>query len=321
LEEEVTCFDPKRFDKLTAGEWLDLDKEVANEIQRIGFPDRGDALDVGYSTYHFCSKGAYQPKCPWYESKHSTGSDYNGDLGNRSNYEVLLEMCEDADQDPSVVPDHCRPFFVIMSGGYNTFAIALHAERTPDDIFDAVYNMENHGILDEDHWTNLEFEAENEAWENWAEGDYRRALENALNKVLYDLAEENDIDLDDEFNLDNVDLSGHFHHWAEVAGEYWETEGQDRIIDVDAIAQRAADELVSNPDEVIPAGVKLPEIPKGWLRWKPDPRQKTFPYGDPRKATAPRAEGDRLFDFFFGKGRGKRRGLNGLPSWDRRRRR
>jgi hypothetical protein len=250
----MTCFDPKRFANLR-GDFYDVDDDD------IGESDRGDYDHV--SSYNIgVGKATYQPDRPWFSSPYISDSEH-GDLVYISNYQVLLEMCVEADKDEDEVPDDCRPFFFVSRD-----MIYLHAERTPDDIAEALDGLDRYPLLDEDHHTNLEMEGEQEAWDDWAKSDYVHALEKAFESELDSIADDYEIEfdvygkpIDTEVDLANVeegDLASHFYHWAEAAGEYWETEGTSRHINVDAIAEAAAEGL-RKEEGAIPKGWELPD--------------------------------------------------------------
>lgn len=224
--------------------------------------------------------------------EYATGSDYAGGLYNRSNYRVLLKMAEQLDQDPNIVPDDCRPWFVTVSGGYDTFGIVFHKERTPDEIVESLSSLADYPILDESDYSEMEMEKTDEAWRSFYEREYTRQLE----KRYAEAAEGDYVDGDVIFDLDDVDgddLYEHFREAADGANTYWESGSDGMNINIDRVVEHA----VQNMDP--PKGTKI------------EGRRKN--------------EGNRMMDFFFGKKplppSSSNGGFLGLDSFTRRGRR
>lgn len=158
----------------------------------------------------------------WFLVDYATGSDYSGgDLLNKSNFRVLLQLCKDALSEP----DTCQePWFVEVVGGHSTFGIALHCERTPEDIYEKVEGLDSYPILDEDDYSQLQMDEESEAWSDWASHDFKRALEKKFR----------DIDFD---QMSDEDLFELFHNAAEQSNTNWEVEGMGVTIDIDRIVE------------------------------------------------------------------------------------
>jgi hypothetical protein len=161
----------------------------------------------------------------WIVPGRTSGSDYSGSLVERSNYNVLREMCEMCEE--SDYPADAPPFWVDISGGYGTYALAFHLERTPEDIKEQIVALESYPLADEDAHSQLEIEAQDEAWNNWAAREYRQALEK---KFRGDASEVTD-----------DALFSHFQDAADKANEYWENEqGSDVYIRIDRVVERGA---------------------------------------------------------------------------------
>jgi hypothetical protein len=89
--------------------------------------------------------------------------------------------------------------------------------------------LENYPVADEDDLCQVEFEAQDEAWDSWAESDFARAIKGAFPDDVEDL---------------EVTDSGRFRAWfeelREAANVFWENEtGNSAHVDV----ERVADEL------------------------------------------------------------------------------
>lgn len=155
----------------------------------------------------------------WFLPDLCTGGDYSGDLVHKSNFRSLLRLCKEALNDT----DTCtEPWFVELEGGHGTFAIALHCERTPEDVYEKIEGLSNYPLLDENDYSELQHEEEGEAWSNWASQDFKRALEKKFPN--YDFDEMSD---DDLYEL--------FHKAMESSNTYWETEGMGVSVSLDRI--------------------------------------------------------------------------------------
>lgn len=156
----------------------------------------------------------------WFLVDLCTGSDYSGDLLNKSNFRTLLKMCELALQEQ----DTCqKPWFVDLHGGHDTFALALHCERVPQDVYDTIEHLVNdYLIIDEDDYSELQHEAEEEAWPSWASHDFKRALEKKFPSYDFD-------------TLSDGDLYEIFHKAMEDSNTYWEVEGMGVRVDIERI--------------------------------------------------------------------------------------
>ena len=131
-----TCFDPDRFDGLS-GMHVNFDYYQA-DVDGFATIPRGDG--PGHLSYGAKDQ---DKNGKWFVYDHTSGSDYSGGLVNKSNFKAMLEACLEADSDPDVVPDECRPFFIELSGGYSTYALAFHIERTPDAIYEMLAAAED----------------------------------------------------------------------------------------------------------------------------------------------------------------------------------
>jgi hypothetical protein len=273
----MACFDRDRFDGLQ-GEFYELDVE----------PDvkpRGEHEDLGYR-----DQGSYTGKFPkdpadehvWFFPAYTSYGDYsNTTLVEKSNYRVLLAACEAADQDEDEVPDDCRPFFVTLSSGHDSNSIAVHIERTPDSIVEMLEGLSNYPVLDDSDHSELEQEAQEEAWNDWARDDYRRELEKTFTSQLEAFAERHNLEIDTDVDLSEVsdsDISTHFWHWSNEINEYWESSDMSMWINVEKVAEAAAEELFTDP-EAKPEGWEWPEgIPANLAPVFVDPRQTLLPF-------------------------------------------
>ena len=123
--------------------------------------DRIEAGDsASYGDFTPDGDGAY------FLSDFLSGSDYSGSLVERANYRDFLEEYGEHDGVHEVY------------GGHGTFAVAVRIDAVDEEmaaVFDA---LEDYPLISEETHGELEMEAQDEAWESWAESDFVRELEN-----------------------------------------------------------------------------------------------------------------------------------------------
>ncbi len=125
-------------------------------------PEPGDSCS--YSDFTPDTDGRY------FLSDFLSGSDYSGSIVERANYKDFLEDFGERDSVHEVF------------GGYGTFAIAVRIDAIDDEmaaVFDA---LEDYPLISEETHSELELEAEGEAWESWAESDFVRELESRFSE-------------------------------------------------------------------------------------------------------------------------------------------
>jgi len=146
-----------------------------------------------------------------------SGSDYSGSLVEQSNWMCFLEEFGQCDGVKCVV------------GGHGTFAVAITVEayKGNKNIQEALNSLADYPVADEDHYSHMQMEKTEEAWEDWAFSDYESALEKA-----FDLDEQGM-----ELNWSGQDAFEVFTEVAESVNEYWEEENQSMWIDVETVAE------------------------------------------------------------------------------------
>ena len=149
-----------------------------------------------------------------------SGSDYAGNLVHRSNFKCFMEDFK----------DHygVRAAY----GGLGTFAVVLSEPAAASaEIALALAELDDYPLYDEDHHSEMEMEAYEEAWETWVKDDFKRAIE----KVY----EGNFLDTDAD-KLSDGALMRLFYAAGERIGEYYiNEEGSSMWIDVDRMAEAA----------------------------------------------------------------------------------
>ncbi len=164
----------------------------------------------------------------WYEVGHATGSDYSGGLVTKANYESLQEMLDE--EHPS---GKSPAAWGTTYGGHGTYGILVVWDRLDSEIQDVIGGLEDYPLIDDDKHSELQMEAEGEAWENWAQREFEDALEKH-----YDL---------DEFP-DGVDTYEIFHQASEKANEYWEDTSEGVYISIDRVVPSAIEIIDTDSD-------------------------------------------------------------------------
>lgn len=156
--------------------------------------------------------------------RYLSGSDYSGSTVERSNKRVFMEEYGD---DPHVFETY---------GGHGTFGVLILATCDNEEIAECLNGLHNYPLISEDDLSELEMEASNEAWENWAQCDFIRALEKQFG--IDDLDPDNDI----------TDLYELFWRAAEDANRYWESEqGGGMWINVGEVARAIDIKILEKP--------------------------------------------------------------------------
>jgi len=156
-------------------------------------------------------------------------SDYSGSQVERANVATFLERFGD-------------DYVIELHGGHGTFALAIHL-RASAEVWECLEGLENYPCLDDEALSNLETEAEDEAWKDSVESDFRK-----------DLGGHFDIDLDE---VPAEPLYTLFLALAERANEYWYHEtGGDCGIRLERLVQVAERSEV----RALPGSIELPSI-------------------------------------------------------------
>lgn len=149
-----------------------------------------------------------------YEIPHTMYSDYSGDTVHRSNCDVLLEDFKDRQS---------KGLWEVY-GGHGTRGIVVDKDTLEsDEMQDILYQLENYPLISDDHHSQLEYEIETEAWQDYIRDDLLRALHAA------------DIDTD-ELEEEEDKLYTTFNEAMERANVYYEHQDSYSVyIDLDEI--------------------------------------------------------------------------------------
>jgi hypothetical protein len=184
--------------------WTGDEPEANGESMRYGSWDRGAPSD----------------KTIWAELGYATGSDYSGSLVEVSNYNGLCELLEEHHPEGSVPVVWCR-----THGGHGTFGLLVRYELLAEEVREAIDGLEDYPLLDNEAHSELECEAQNEAWESWAKRDFERAVCKHYGEC------------DWPEGVDSYEL---FHVASDRASEYWINEqGSDMWIRLEPIVAEA----------------------------------------------------------------------------------
>jgi len=127
----------------------------------IDIDHEGDLIEVPFTTY----------------------SDYSGSVVERSNCRVWESMFEDS-RDEVWKP---------LSGGYGTTGIIAKIELLTDDMLEVIENLFNYPLIDEDDFSELEYEIREESLDDYIIPDLQRetkASKKLINQVLFELEED-----------------------------------------------------------------------------------------------------------------------------------
>ena len=149
-----------------------------------------------------------------------SGSDYGGSLVDKANYNEFIEMYGE------------EPGVYRLYGGFDSFGIALRlCDLANTDIWETLKSLEDYPLINDEALSNLESEQETEAWNNWADSEFKSELAarefewgDKIYKVeLYDISSE--------------DLLALFLKCKERSNEEWFTECMDRTIRIEEVVK------------------------------------------------------------------------------------
>lgn len=227
--------------------------ERAAELSNVRFirpsPHWSDSATLSGSYgdwYELTQTGPMIPSETFVLPDHCSGSDYSGSLIDAANYKALLGMIPDDYEDGLE--------YVTYSGGYGTFALAIRIDALTEEILDSLESLDDYPLLDDSLHSELEIEAQNEAWDSWAKSEFKTELGRYMWTVFESStradqrAEETDeayqtrLDASEEYLSDECGEIGEsalcelFYKMADRANVYWENEqGSDMAIDVERV--------------------------------------------------------------------------------------
>lgn len=157
-----------------------------------------------------------------------SGSDYSGSLVQKSNHRSFSETFADGENE----------WWADAPGGHGTYAIVIDMQAVPEDkeeeVAEFLNALSDYPLADEDLHSEMEMEAQNEAWENWGRSDFKKALAEKFDEVDFD-------------EVDDQKLYGLFHEASDSSGTYWENQqGDEMYIDMERIVKKIKRDDVSH---------------------------------------------------------------------------
>ena len=154
--------------------------------------------------------------------------DYGGSLCELSNLQTFLE-------------DFKSPGIFELYGGYGSSGLALDVRFITEEILEDLCALQSYPLRSEDHHSALELEKEEEAWECWAESDFRSAIIKESLELFSSASEAQQQSLEEALEeTKSGALVLLLHHLQERGNLDWETECLTRWCDI----SRAAAELL-----------------------------------------------------------------------------
>lgn len=159
-----------------------------------------------------------------------SGSDYSGSIVERANYQKFADEFTSGNNE----------WWIYTPGGHGTFGILIDMQGVPDDVSTDVAEFLNglhdYPLADEELHSEMEAEAQEEAWRNWAERDFAHELQKKF-RGAEQLEEILDSVLHDDDML--VKLRSLFDNARDVANVYWENQqGGDMYIDMKRVVAK-----------------------------------------------------------------------------------
>lgn len=157
--------------------------------------------------------------------EHMVGGDYSGDSSTRANYTSFMAEFGEV------------PGVIAIYGSHGSYAVGIRIEAVNEEMVEILEKLQDYPIIDEEKMSEVESEWENEAWENWARSDFRRALTRKFP------AREDDID--EFFDNEGEDFDtvwALFEDARERSNTDWRTEHSGMHIDIDRVVAAVDEE-------------------------------------------------------------------------------
>lgn len=180
----------------------------------------------------------------WFVPSALSGSDLSGGFVNRANFEWFEDT----------YGEDVKEFFYYTDGGHGTYGIVLYIAETPGAVWDALARAEQYPVIDENRMTEMEEEAKDQAWIDWAGLQFQGAL--AAQLVRRGLTIEEASDLADEID-EAGDLRNVFELCRDKANVDWHPDGDRPEITIDI--ERAAEGCAELTFDELKSGHLSPE--------------------------------------------------------------
>jgi hypothetical protein len=106
----------------------------------------------------------------YFEPNCMGGSDYSGGSVEVANHRVFTNEFGDL------------PGVHEIYGDFDTYGVVIRLDCITPRMIEIFEDLDNYPVIDEEAMSEVEREAEDEAWDNWVRHDYERALAAALNE-------------------------------------------------------------------------------------------------------------------------------------------
>ena len=220
---------PNEADSLSFGELstysLELRRELGSSLSKVSPEEAAELL---------CQRRLWRRCALVWISSHCQGGDYGGGTHNFSNARVLIDQ-------------FFSPELREIGGGYGSFGVAVDPRYLSEDLLENLQSLENYPVLNEDDLSRYEMELQSEAWESWAEREFRDALENRLSEISSEDEAESAIE-----EISSETLCELFHQALETGNLYWSHDcATSAWIDCEDVASKISDESLR---ELLPVG-------------------------------------------------------------------
>lgn len=220
---------PNEADSLSFGELstysLELCRELGSSLSKISPEEAAELL---------CQRKLWRRCALVWISSHCQGGDYGGGTHNVSNARVLID-------------EFSSPELREITGGWGSLGVAVDPRYLSEDLLENLQSLENYPVLNEDDLCHYEIELQSEAWESWAEREFRDALENRLSEISSEDEAESAIE-----EISSETLCELFHQALETGNLYWSHDcATSAWIDCEDVASEISDESLR---ELLPVG-------------------------------------------------------------------
>ena len=193
----------------------------------------GDTLDdcteFSWGTFELFNSFTPPDTKAYYIPEYLSGSDYSGSTVELSNFNCFVDMYK----------KQLGISFWKLYGGHGTFGVAIDWEKATEDMRETLNALDDYPLIDEDELSHLEMNLEEEAWGNYIESDFLRALRKKFD------TEEDEERID---NLTSSEVYTLFRNAMEATNTYYVHESNTGpYVDIDRIVAGVTTLLL--PDE------------------------------------------------------------------------
>lgn len=204
---------------------LELCRELGSSLSQVSPEEAAELL---------CQRKLWRHCALVWISSHCQAGDYGGSTHNISNARVLIN-------------EFSSPGLREIGGGYGSLGVAIDPRYLSEDLLENLQSLESYPVLNEDDLSHYEMELESQAWESWAEREFRDALEQRLSEISSEDEAESAIE-----EISSENLYELFHQALETGNLYWSHEcATSAWIDCEEVAAEVPDERLR---DLLPVG-------------------------------------------------------------------